>query len=165
MKNILTVIALFVSVVAIGLSSFSLYRSNKIAYVDLLKLHEGFQLTKELTSDIEKIKLTKKSTLDSLKTDYEIAYRQKAAEGVLMNKSEVYRLKEQQYSLELENLGKSYEQRIWTQINTYAGKYGESNHLDIVIGQSGNGNVMFANHKLDITEELIKYCNKEYSGK
>ena len=39
------------------------------------------------------------------------------------------------------------------------------NGYDVIFGASGEGNIMYATDELNITSEVLAYCNKKYSGK
>jgi len=54
---------------------------------------------------------------------------------------------------------------IVQEINDYIAGYGQENDLRYVFGNLSNGNIMYGDVKMDITEEIIQGLNKQYSTK
>lgn len=55
-------------------------------------------------------------------------------------------------------------QQVWSRINLYVQEYGTENNYSIVLGTQGNGNIMYAQKELDITDKFIEFANKKYEG-
>jgi outer membrane protein len=53
---------------------------------------------------------------------------------------------------------------VVVQINSYIKKYGQQKGYTIVMAATEYGNIAYADEGLDITEEVLKGLNKEYSG-
>ena len=145
---------------------------TRVAFIQNYKLYSEFELAKELDAELKQFSNVRNRELDSLNlvfenktelfkqmdeipmTDYQafndlrnvIMYRKKAFENELMEK------------------GREYDEQIWERINSYVEDYALENDYDLILGASGDGNLMFAKDTLDLTDELIAYCNHAYKG-
>jgi outer membrane protein len=59
---------------------------------------------------------------------------------------------------------KNVSQQVWSRINSYVQEYGALNNYSIIMGTQGNGNIMYAQKDLDITDSFIDFANKKYEG-
>ncbi|MCH2229179.1 MAG: OmpH family outer membrane protein [Crocinitomicaceae bacterium] len=161
---------LFISLIATSLISCS--GDKKIAYVENYKLYSGFDLTKELQGELTNYQSKEQNYLDSLnlifnqQTNYlqsleEIPSEDYASYNEFRN---FLALKQKSFDEEVMLKSQEYDQQIWERINTYVTTYAEENEFDVVLGASGNGSLMYAKEDLDITEDLIQYCNTKYGG-
>ena len=78
--------------------------------------------------------------------------------------SEDYFSKKKNFTEDNQRVEKEYEEQILKQLNQFIYDYGKENGIDFIYGASGNGNLMYASDKYDITETIIKYVNQRYSG-
>lgn len=78
---------------------------------------------------------------------------------------EYYIGKAKQFEQEENDLMSEYNQQIWKRLNQYAIDYSKEKNIDILFGASGNGTLLHAKQEIDVTEDLVKYCNKRYLGK
>jgi len=148
--------------------------TSKIKQVYIIngELHKEFDYQKELNEEylaykkdkdleVEKMVSTFKEKEDLLKrkentdseiNDYHISYDR--IQNVQKHIDE-----------ELVNLNNKYNLKIWDKLNTYIKEFGRENNYSIIFGTSGNGNIMYAEEGIDVTKELIEYCNRKYNGK
>ena len=49
-------------------------------------------------------------------------------------------------------------------MSQYILDYGKNNNYDLILGADGNGVLMYANDKMNISEEITKYINSRYKG-
>ena len=54
--------------------------------------------------------------------------------------------------------------KIWNRIDSYVVKFSEEKKYKIIIGSNSKRDVLFADKKNDVTQELIDYVNKRYEG-
>ncbi|MBQ4822483.1 OmpH family outer membrane protein [Aquimarina sp. MMG016] len=157
--NGVLVIALTV-LLSLYLSSFS---NSNIVYVDNVELFNGFNMSKDL-GKINKDKITKqKKKLDSLYTIYSILKEQKNEEKSTELETQL-RSEDQELRKMNEYFSKDLSQKVWNRLNQYIKEYGEANEYKIVLGTQGNGNVMFAEEGINITEDILIYANHKYEG-
>lgn len=165
MKKYLAIIGLFIL--------FSCGNSeSKIVYVQNLKLYAEFDLAKELDMQLQTFSNSRTRELDSLS----MSLKNLTSELEQMNEipAETYQyyndlrnavmFREKSYEEELIAMSQEYDQQIWDRLNGYVKTFAEENDYDMILGASGDGNLMFAKDTLDITSELIMYCNNHYNG-
>jgi outer membrane protein len=153
--------ALLVSVLAVFLL-FYFFKSNKeIVYVDNVKLFDGFIMTKEMKRAGEKEFNSRKSVLDNLYSDLQ---------SPAISASEKKQLMQQfiQGKEELEQFnqvfGSEQTAKIWSRIKSYTAKFSKDKNYQLVIGSDNKQTVLFADDKIDVTNELLTYLNKKYEG-
>jgi outer membrane protein len=56
-------------------------------------------------------------------------------------------------------------QGILNQINNYIKKFSEEKKYDLILGVTANGNIMYGENSIDVTDEIVEGLNKEYSNK
>ena len=166
-KNLIAFILLIA--IVIGSVAWNEYRSKKIAYVSTTNLYDGFTLKKELEDKYKKTQLTRQTLLDSLKFKIQalsIKGKDMTDEDKIrfndLQRSYLY--KEKEFNDENDLAAQQYSDQIWKQINQYVADYGKENGYDYLLGATGQGNIMFAKEKEDITKEVLDYINKKYSG-
>lgn len=145
---------------------------TKIAYVQNMRLYSEFDLAKELDSELKSFSDKKGKELDSLTLIFENMTRDfERMEEIPAPAYQQYNdlrnaiiYKEKSFEEEVYSQSQEYDQQIWERINGYIVDYAEQEDYDLILGASGNGNLMYAKDTLDITDELIIYCNKNYNG-
>jgi outer membrane protein len=53
-------------------------------------------------------------------------------------------------------------QAVYNKINAFITRFGEQHNYDVILGANGQGNVMYVEGQIDITEDVIRLLNKEY---
>ncbi|SRX52231.1 OmpH family outer membrane protein [Aequorivita sp. CIP111184] len=170
----LALIALILSI-----SSFFYFKSDsELVYVDINKLMDGYKRTSIEKSKFEEKAKLMQSNVDSLVADWQNELKIYEKERLSLSKKE-QELKEELLGNKQERInnyqkaiqGKIKEedqkgsQTILNDINDYVKEYGEKHKYRIIFGASGSGNIMFANEKSDLTEEILDGLNKEFLGK
>ena len=147
-------------------------KSTKVVYVDLNKAYSEFKMTKELDAKLTLTEQNRKNILDSLKFKFELVTRQlnNDMKNTELQKQysmirEEYSLRQQQLTTDQDEQTKQYNDQIFKQINQYVQDYRKEKGYDIVLGASGNGAVMSADEKFDITSDMVNYMNEKYQGK
>jgi outer membrane protein len=143
-------------------------RTKKIGFVTTLKVFEEFTLKKELEGDYKKVQIIKQTYLDSIKLNIQslaVTSKQVDKEEKIADYKKVYLLKENQFNQENEALYQQYNEQIWKQLNQFIEDFGKENGYDYLLGASGQGSIMYANEKEDLTKQIIDYVNTKYSGK
>jgi len=145
---------------------------KKQAYVVTGELFAEFDYQKELDTEFRALKENKESDLAMFKNQL-ITLENKIRSGKA-NENEAaeyqtgfdhFRNMEYQINQELTILNDDYSLKIWDKLNSLIKVYGEENEYDVIFGASGEGNIMYATEDLNITKEVIDYCNTKYSGK
>ncbi len=141
---------------------------KKVAYVDNVYLFENSKVKKELFEKFEADKKTRKAILDSLKLEVETlinsSEKDEANRLKVEQMREAYFYREQKFNEELKVLSNNYEDKIWRYINDKISIYGKDNNYDYLLGANGQGSIMFASDKENISEVVLKYINDKYEG-
>lgn len=130
---------------------------KKTGYVDMFKLVQEFELQKEYSDEAKREIDREKAMIDS------IVYAEK-----LHNPSSSENVKDQLYTAlyrKTEQRNKEIEKMIWKRLNPYVAEFGKEKGYSYIYGANGTGNVLYADEKQNVTEELIEYVNKRYHGK
>ncbi|MFD2433838.1 OmpH family outer membrane protein [Mesonia maritima] len=59
---------------------------------------------------------------------------------------------------------KEVNAQVWNRLNAYMREFGEQNDYQLILGTRGDGNIMHAAKKLDVTKAFIKFANDRYEG-
>lgn len=176
MKNkVITYAAFIAAVIAIGIAIWVSQSTPKIAYVNSAMVIEKYAGIHEAQKIIEQQENKRKTEMDTLYSRYvQSLNNYKKAREIESNKvlsvmEKNLQLQQQNYEkfkLETEKLSQEEQAKILqgalNQINSYVERYAEKNGIDIVIGITMSGNVLYGNERIDITEEIIKGINSEY---
>jgi outer membrane protein len=171
-------ITLLILLVIIGFVSFNLLsKSNKIAYVDALKLVSNYEGMKIAKAELQSKFLTYQKNIDTLKMELssksnEYTSRRStlsagekklfeevlsAKEQQLVNYQNMVQEKAQEEDLEL-------TQKALDKINTYVKQYGEQHGYELILAATQYGNIVYGYPDVDITDEIIEGLNVEYKG-
>ncbi|WP_278008810.1 OmpH family outer membrane protein [Flavobacterium gyeonganense] len=60
--------------------------------------------------------------------------------------------------------GSEQSSKIWARIKSYTAEFSKEKNYELVIGTDSKQDVLFADEKIDITNELLVYINKKYEG-
>lgn len=144
----------------------------EIAFVNNFELFEGFAYKKELTKKFEKVEKARKSQLDSLRyalSEYKVYLDQSDIRD--LEKFELFNVKknnylslEQRFIEDAEAQTQEYDQLIFERLNEYVEDFSKEKEIDLLIGVSESGTVMYGENNFDITDELIEYVNSKYAG-
>lgn len=164
---VLAIVALVFVAVLYGKSD-----GNKVAYLKNSELYNQFDLKKELEIKLNNVKNQRKTILDSLMIPLKMLSEKLAIEGEKNQKEMTsFQIRKQQYiekkkefEEDSQRLADQYSQQIWKQINQYVKEYGKENDYSFIYGAAGDGSLMYAEDKYDITKELSDYLNSKYKG-
>jgi outer membrane protein len=175
-KITLLVLGLF-AVTSVSLTIYQMNRDQKFVIVDLAQLYNEFEMKKQLEGQMTNVVDVRQKTLDSLELSLNILSRtiqgmdadaNKEAYEAKANEFEVRRQQylSQQNAIAQDNeaMQSQYNEQIWKQLNQYVEDYGKANAIECIIGGDGSGNVMYSEDGLDLTDELVVYCNERYQG-
>lgn len=161
---LLTLLAVVMSATALTLFALNQKKSKEIYFVNNGKLYDGFTLKKEYEKQIQNLRIHRKNVLDSI--EFTISKLETVQSKSELEYAKAYYVeKVNTFQEEENNLLSEYNTQIWNRLNTYAAEYSKSKGIDLLFGASGNGTLLYADNRIDITEELIKYANSRYDGK
>ena len=149
----------------------------KIAYVNASSLMEGYNGMKESRQLLEQRKVAQQARLDSVAqvVDKLIANYQQNAQVLSTTDQQqsqalISRYQQEYFELKAtqEEALASYEnelaENVLAQLNGYIDQHGKDHGYDLIIGTSGEGNVLYAKQYYDITDELMVTLNNRYEG-
>lgn len=155
------------SVISIGSAKIF---SHKIGYINLPTLFDKFSMTTGVQLQYNKVVNHRTMLLDSMKLNQESLERQYQTTPTEIVRAQYEKasrdlyLKEKDFERKNEALLNSYNEQVWSRLNVYIEQFGKQNKFDLVLGINGAGNLMYANENLDLTEELLTYCNNLFKG-
>ena len=135
--------------------------SKKIVYVDSVKLFDSFSMTKEMKRIGEKEFNSRKAIVDTLYSKLQFSTISETQKKELMSQF----VQGKEY---LEQFNQTFAvnevPKIWSRINGYAKEYGKENNYNLILSSGNQQSVLFADEKIDITNNLLVYINKKYEG-
>lgn len=63
-----------------------------------------------------------------------------------------------------QQMSEQFTSEVWKYINDGVVEYGQLNKYEFIYGASGNGNLMYAAEKNDITQDVVQFLNAKYEG-
>ncbi|MNE60216.1 Outer membrane protein (OmpH-like) [compost metagenome] len=55
-------------------------------------------------------------------------------------------------------------QKIWSRIRSYTSEFSKDKNYQLIVGSDNKQMVLFADEKIDVTNDLLTYLNKKYEG-
>lgn len=127
--------------------------------IDSFKVFEGFQLKKDYDAKIEKEFAAEKAALDSV--GYKFNTLKDPLEIDVLKKQFV--LKKRQFDEKFQAVSQKYTNEVYERLNSYIKEFGKKNNYGVIIGSNGQGNVMYRDDAMDVTEKLVVFINEKYS--
>jgi outer membrane protein len=173
-KNLLSIVALSVSVAALGLCAYtmSLNNRNKVACIDMAKVLKAYKGVEELSKQYEEKNKVFKARLDTLAKEFENALkdfekkRAKMSREELVNEENGLKRKQEAYaqfnagnqeSLKQEEM--KVIQKAVERINQKVNQYAKKMDYAAVFGATPTSGVIYASNSVDITDEIITIIN------
>ncbi len=166
--------------IILSISLFSLYRSyssNDLVFIDTNKLLNGYQGMIDARGDFQQKASLWKSNIDTLAAEVEKSIKDYEKESTKMTAKEkelsreLIRTKQKQladYQRAMQDKAAQEDNQmtklVLDQVNAYITKYGKEHGYPIVLATTETGNIAYADEGLDITDEVLKGLNKEYTG-
>jgi len=167
-------------VAALSLNFFFLSRVHlyRIAYVRSYDLINGYAGTLEARKDFEQKKSAMLANVDSLRihVDRSVASYRRSPPGLTpLQRSEkekelgVLQQQYMQYSEAIDAKIKEDDEKIMSarlaQVNSYVERYAREEGINIVMGTTLSGSLLYGDEDLDITEQLLRRLNDNFKGK
>lgn len=165
----------FAGLVALAVYVFSI--PQKLVYVDSAKLVNEYAGMQDARVAYQKKAVTWKANIDTLNSEVQrqiVSYEKERSKLTAKERQlseELIRTKQKQlmdYQQAMNTQAKQEDEKmtgeVVLQINAYLKKYGEENGYKIVMAATEYGNIAYADEGLDITQEVLKGLNSEYSG-
>ena len=176
MKNKLIILAFSAGIsISISISLYSYFAIPKIVFVNSSVLVEKYTGMKEVRQFIDSRSKERSSRLDSLYAAYTIAQKQLGGSNgkmasnttnfVSMDAAQKYS-EYMKFKEEAETTTKEESDRLiqgaLNQVNSYIESYSKSHGIDIVVGVTLSGNLLYGSDRVDITSDIVDGLNKSY---
>lgn len=171
-SNSVSVIALLI---ALGVLSFQFFKAEKIVYVNTGVVLEKYKGMIDAKKKFEGFSQQWKNNVDTLTNDFQDALKkyEKEQGGMTLKErdlsQDLLRNKQQQlgqYQQAIQQKAQEEESKLTQtelkKINSYMEEYGRKNGFRIILGTS-NGNILYADKSIEITNEIIEGLNNEYN--
>ncbi len=158
--------------------SFSQQESGKIGYVRSNDLIYGYAGMKEAESALTEEAMKKQALVDTLSLDLETDIKEYASNKATLSvensklRADTLRQRKNQlraYSKSIDSFLKEEETKMLTgvfnQINSFVKTYAEENGFAMIYGTTSEGNILYGEPALDVTDELLMNLNQQYNGK
>jgi outer membrane protein len=146
--------------------------SIKTGYIVIQDVFNAFDLKKDYERKLLSTKNVRQKISDSLATELKMLARK-----IEMQKSKnpedisMFELKRESYMEKLKTFEednqaqtKKYDAEIITQLNQYVSDFGKENGYTYILGNDGNGSLMYATDAKNLTREIVTYINARYRG-
>lgn len=166
--------------VALAFSLYAVYkvqRSPRIAYVRNAVFAEQYAGMQDARKLLEQKLKEWEGNVDTLEARYMRSLDQYNKSYASLSNTEREELKEsverqeyelQQYIAAIEKKAVEENQRklqgLTDQVNIFIKKYAEREGYDLILGVSGNGNIVYGAEAIDLTDQILEALNREYSG-
>ena len=179
MKKTITFI---LSVLAFGMGVYLLVihftGQKSIGYVNSQDLIYNYQGTQDMTKEFEKVKNELGMSLDTMKTNLAKEIEAYKKEMPKLNRKEkldreeyIEGLRKQLYNYsitvedEVNEKDQEMMQAVLNQINSFVKEYAVENKYSLILGTTSDGNILYGEDAMDITDELLEALNNNYYDK
>lgn len=175
-------LTLFISVIAliIGVTAliFNLKDTKKIAYIDSSKLMTQYQGMIDARKKVNNSNSKYEANLDTLTTqfqnslkEYEMAKANMSVDQQKKKEADLQYRKDQliKYQQSLEQKSQEDQmketQNVVLDMNNFVTQYGKLHNYTIIFSTTTEGNIVYANDVINITDEVVEGLNNKYNLK
>lgn len=155
---------------------FFFVHTERIAYVDSVKLMNGYQGMVDARKVYQQKAAGWQANIDTLArevqqriTDYEKASAKMSVKErdlsreLIQNKEQQLREYQQALNDQAQQEDAKMTTEVVSQMNAYIKEYGETKGYTVILA-AVNGNIVFARDAIDLTDEILDGLNKNYKG-
>ena len=168
MKSKFQILILTIVICNVVLSAVYIFidvrQQNKIAYIRITDVYNEFKMKKDYEVLYSKTENLRQQIVDSLNLEFNKLRRSSKLEEALQNSYQNLVNTKKEFDESNQLLKEKYNAEIFTRINQYVLDYSKQHNYDLILGADGRGSIMASDDGLDITEDIIKFINEEYSG-
>lgn len=152
-----TLIIVYISLIVS--SSVATYWLTKpsLAYVDNQVVFNNYSLSSFYLKKINEYRISEERAIDSLAN---LVNESKDA-TIISEVIESLNRRERRKLEIIDSCKIEYDRIIWNSLNNHLIAFGEEKGFDFIFGANGTGTILFANDGKNVTEEFIKFINKE----
>ena len=148
----------------------------KIAYIDIEVLMQEYAATKELEQSLAEKQAAYTRELDSLQKPFQEKlqdyYRNESSmsaltkariEQELQTEQQRFQERQQQVTFLLQEENQRESELLTKRVDSIVEQYAKANDLEIILGTTGKGTVIFARDQYDITDAILTRLNADYT--
>jgi outer membrane protein len=178
MNRIVLIIVAVLTIASLGFNLYLYTSRPKLAYVRSHDLIEKYAGTVDARADFERKKSAMVANVDSLKALFErarVEYMNRAGSMSQAQRSErensltLQHNQLQQYNAAIDSKIDEEDNKmmgaVLNQINSFVEDYAQKNDLDVIMGTTLAGSLLYGEKSLDITDQLLVELNNKYKGK
>lgn len=156
--------------------AFASCNQTKIAYINVENLMKDYQGTKALEETLKTKQEVMANELDSISAPFQqkvqeyyqnsqkmSASKRATAEQALQQEQLALQARQQQASQILQQESQTLSDAITKKVDSFVKIYAKGNGLQLVVGTSGNGTVMYGDDKLNITSQILDVLNEDFA--
>ena len=177
LNNVNLGLAILATLLAIFSTISVLTKETKVAYVDSVKLMDGYDGMKKAREAYKKKASQWQANVDTLTKEVQLAIMDYEKQVSKMTKIELSLTKEviknkqeklANYQRAIQSKAQQEDaemtQQVLTRVNGLIKDYGKANGYQVIFGANGSGNIIYAVDAMDITDEVLKVLNSDYNG-
>ncbi|MNU76134.1 Outer membrane protein (OmpH-like) [compost metagenome] len=156
-KGVLLGIVMLLLLIVGGLVGFFIKGSDSVRFVSMNKLYLESSYYQKFQKDLKELETKSNNQLANIQKDIR-DYKASGAETSFIKELEdELVVKQEELTAEYQEKSKKLDEIIWGEINRVLTEYGKKKGIDFVLGAKGDGNIMFASDRCDITEDVLEY--------
>lgn len=174
-KNLLQIVLVGGILVCFAFSFWTYLRTPKIAFVRSSVIIENYQGMKEAKTTFDQKSKEWTKNIDTLGARYTRLNNYLINNKGSLSKLEIKKLENEisqkasdykSYTTEIDKIAKDENDKLtqgaFNQINSFIERYSKEHNIDIVIGTTLSGSVLYGADKIDITDKVLEGLNKSY---
>jgi outer membrane protein len=130
-----------------------------VVFMDSFKVFEEFEMKKDYDAMIEQQLGSERSQLDSLAGTLDATSDPVQAD---LGKKQLYEA-QQAFEQRFQALSDQYTKEVYERLNKYIQTYGKQKGYSMILGSDGQGGVMYVDTTVNVTADLIRYVNTQYT--
>ncbi|MBS1636295.1 MAG: OmpH family outer membrane protein [Bacteroidetes bacterium] len=144
-------------------------RSNELVY-SYKGMEEAHALqgkrTKEYQTNIDTLQMDLQKAINNYNMEFSKLSKEERAEKekMLIIQKENFQNYSQNAQKAIEKSNTDLTEGVLNQINAFVEKYAKENNYTIIFGTTTSGNVLYGKEEIDVTEEILKALNAQYSA-
>jgi Skp family chaperone for outer membrane proteins len=130
--------------------------NSDVAYVDIYRVHQEFELQKIYADYLKHYKDSAVNSMDN----YILSAHIYDTGSLDQLKKGYYEQIQKNIALKTDSLNAI----IWKRLNPLIQQYGKENKYKMIFGADGTGHLLYSDSSLDISNRVIEYVNEQYNG-
>lgn len=150
---------------------------TKIAYINVEDLMKDYEATKALEEQLKARQAEMTKELDSIGAPFQLkvqeyyqnankmsAQKRAETEQALQQEQQILQARQQEAGQTLQMENQTLSEALTKKIDSFVANYAQEHGIQMVIGTSGNGTVMYGTDALNITGDIVEILNLNYSA-